>query len=113
MAAQSEGIQDSAQDAAGAQPDAEVSFVTRDLNTVLPRAKIAAVASVDEVLARVREAANWDGKLGQKLPLLASAVPPTLTAYAPDRQAHPYPGFEPPTLPQNLRLPPTPPPPIP
>jgi murein DD-endopeptidase MepM/ murein hydrolase activator NlpD len=104
MAAQSEGIPVSAQDAAGAQPDAEVSFVTRDLNTVLPRAKIAAVASVDEVLARVREAANWDGKLGQKLPLLASAVSPTLTAYAPERQADPYAGFEPRIVPENVSL---------
>jgi murein DD-endopeptidase MepM/ murein hydrolase activator NlpD len=104
MAAQSEGIPVSAQDATDAQPDAEVSFVTRDLNTVLPRAKIAAVASVDEVLARVREAANWDGKLGQKLPLLASAVPPTLTAYAPERQADPYAGFEPRIVPENVSL---------
>ena len=104
MAAQSEGIPVSAQDAADAQPDAEVSFVTRDLNSVLPRAKIAAVASVDEVLARVREAANWDGKLGQKLPLLASAVAPTLTAYAPERQADPYAGFEPRIVPENVSL---------
>ena len=104
MAAQSEGIPVSAQDAADAQPDAEVSFVTRDLNSVLPRAKIAAVASVDEVLARVREAANWDRKVGQKLPLLASAVAPTLTAYAPERQADPYAGFEPRIVPENVSL---------
>ena len=104
MAAQSEGIPVSAQDAADAQPDAEVSFVTRDLNSALPRAKIAAVASVDEVLARVREAANWDGKVGQKLPLLASAVAPTLTAYAPERQADPYAGFEPRIVPENVSL---------
>ena len=104
MAAQSEGIPVSAQDAADAQPDAEVSFITRDLNSVLPRAKIAAVASVDEVLARVREAANWDGKVGQKLPLLASAVAPTLTAYAPERQADPYAGFEPRIVPENVSL---------
>ncbi len=50
-----------ADDAAGAEPDAEVSFVTRDLATVLPRAKIAAVVPIDDVLARVREAANWTG----------------------------------------------------
>ena len=49
------------EDAAGAEPDAEVSFVTRDLAAVLPRAKIAAVVPIDEVLARVREAANWTG----------------------------------------------------
>ena len=51
---------------AGAEPDAEVSFFTRDLATVLPRAKIAAALGLDEVLARVREAANWDGNAGQK-----------------------------------------------
>src|SRR4029450_10978786 len=42
MAARSEGIPVSAQDAAGAEPDAEVSFITRDLNSALPRGKIAA-----------------------------------------------------------------------
>src|SRR6202040_745850 len=46
MLAKAEGLPTSAQDAAGAEPDAEVSFLTRDLNTVLPRAKIAAVAPI-------------------------------------------------------------------
>src|SRR5205823_9275227 len=41
MLAQSAGAAGNAEDA-GAEPDAEVSFVTRDLSTVLPRAKIAA-----------------------------------------------------------------------
>ena len=103
MAAQSEGIPVSAQDAAGAEPDAEVSFVTRDLNSALPRAKIAAVASIDEVLARVREAANWDGNLAQKPALIASALP-TLTAYAPERHGDPYGGFEPRIVPENVSL---------
>ena len=44
-----------------AEVDAEVSFVTADLANVLPRAKIAAVLSIDDVLGRVREAANWTG----------------------------------------------------
>jgi murein DD-endopeptidase MepM/ murein hydrolase activator NlpD len=104
MAARSEGIPISAQDAAGAEPDAEVSFVTRDLNMALPRARIAAVASLDEVLARVREAANWDGNLTQKPALLASALPTTLTAYAPDRHGDPYAGFEPRIVPENVSL---------
>jgi len=56
MLAKAEGLPANAQDAAGTEPDAEVSFLTRDLNMVLPRAKIAAVAPIDEVLARVREA---------------------------------------------------------
>jgi murein DD-endopeptidase MepM/ murein hydrolase activator NlpD len=104
MAARSEGIPISAQDAAGAEPDAEVSFVTRDLNTALPRARIAAAASLDEVLARVREAANWDGNLVQKPALLASALPTTLAAYAPERHGDPYAGFEPRIVPENVSL---------
>jgi murein DD-endopeptidase MepM/ murein hydrolase activator NlpD len=104
MAARSEGIPVNAQDAAGAEPDAEVSFVTRDLNAVLPRAKIAAAASLDEVLARVRDAANWDGNLGQKQPVIASALPTTLTAYAPERHGDPYAGFEPRIVPENVSL---------
>jgi murein DD-endopeptidase MepM/ murein hydrolase activator NlpD len=102
--ARAEGIPANADDAAGAEPDAEVSFVTRDLATALPRAKIAAVASLDEVLARVREAANWDGNASQKPALLASAVPPQLTAYAPDRHGDPYAGFEPRIVPENVTL---------
>jgi murein DD-endopeptidase MepM/ murein hydrolase activator NlpD len=102
--ARAEGIPANAEDAAGAEPDAEVSFVTRDLATALPRAKIAAVASLDEVLARVREVANWDGNTSQKAPLLASAVPPQLTAYAPDRHGDPYAGFEPRIVPENVTL---------
>ncbi len=47
--------------AANAEPDAEVSFVTRDLASVLPRAKIAANVAIDEVLMRVRDASNWRG----------------------------------------------------
>src|SRR6478735_10556377 len=103
MAAQSEGIPVSAQDAAGAEPDAEVSFVTRDLNAALPRAKIAAAASLDEVIARVREAANWDGNLAQKPAVLASALPTTLSAYAPEH-GDPYAGFEPRIVPENVSL---------
>src|SRR6202045_3703802 len=46
------------------EPDAEVSFVTKDLAPVLPRAKLAAVVAIDEVLLRVRDAANWRGNSG-------------------------------------------------
>src|SRR5580692_2490769 len=44
-----------------AEPDAEVSFVTKDLGTVLPKAKISAIVALDEVLMRVKDAANWHG----------------------------------------------------
>src|ERR1043166_4294533 len=46
------------------EPDAEVSFVTKDLATVLPKAKIAAVVALDEILMRVRDASNWRGNRG-------------------------------------------------
>jgi hypothetical protein len=49
------------------EPDAEVSFVTKDLATVLPKAKIAAVVALDDILMRVRDAANWRGNSGGAL----------------------------------------------
>src|ERR1700751_3732450 len=47
-----------------AEPDAEVSFVTKDLGTVLPKAKISAVVALDEIVMRVKDAANWRGNGG-------------------------------------------------
>ena len=49
-----------ADDAAGAEPDAEVSFVTRDLAGCCRRPRSPALP-IDDVLARVRDAANWTG----------------------------------------------------
>ena len=102
MLAQSAGVAANAEDPAGAEPDAEVSFLTRDLVTVLPRAKLAAVVPLDEVLARVREAASWDTGTGQKAPLMTNSIP--LTAYAPERNNDPYAGFEPRIVPENVTL---------
>jgi murein DD-endopeptidase MepM/ murein hydrolase activator NlpD len=102
MLAQSAGAASGAEEAAGAEPDAEVSFLTRDLIAVLPRAKIAAVVSLDEVLARVREAANWDGGAPQAPALVTDSIP--LTAYAPERHSDPYAGFEPRIVPENVSL---------
>ena len=50
-----------------AQPDAEVAFVMRDLAPMLPKLKIALASPNDEVLARVREAAEWSRKAGDHL----------------------------------------------
>src|SRR4029078_11430591 len=47
-----------------AEPDAEVSFVTKDRGTVLPKAMIAAVVALDEILLRVKDASNWRGNGG-------------------------------------------------
>ena len=50
-----------AADAAAAEPDAEVSFVTRDLVALLPRVRIAAVVSPEEAAAVVRSVTNFTG----------------------------------------------------
>jgi murein DD-endopeptidase MepM/ murein hydrolase activator NlpD len=104
MLAQAEGISDSAAEDAGTEPDAEVSFVTRDLATVLPRAKIAAAVSIDEVLAHVREAANWDGAAVQRTAMVTDAVPSSLIPYAAERNGDVYGGFEPRIVPENVTL---------
>jgi murein DD-endopeptidase MepM/ murein hydrolase activator NlpD len=102
MLARSDGAA-AADDAAGAEPDAEVSFVTRDLATALPRAKLAAATGLDEILARVREAANWGSNAGQKPGLITGSIPSM--AYAPERpSSDPYAGFEPRIVPENITL---------
>jgi murein DD-endopeptidase MepM/ murein hydrolase activator NlpD len=97
-----------------AEPDAEVSFVTRDLGTVLPKAKIAAVVALDEVLLRVKDAANWRGNGGGVRYALANAsadISGTMKsdikmAYATEGNgaADPYAGFETRIVPENVTL---------
>jgi murein DD-endopeptidase MepM/ murein hydrolase activator NlpD len=91
----------SAEEAAGAEPDAEVSFFTRDLTSVLPRAKVAAVVPLDEIVTRVRDAANWSRNSDQK-PLITDSIPSL--AYAPERHGDPYAGFEPRIVQENVTL---------
>src|SRR6185369_14098713 len=79
------------------EPDAEVSFVTKDLATVLPKAKLAAVVALDEVLMRVRDAANWRGSGGVQSDLKL--------AYATEGNvSDPYAGFETRVVPENVTL---------
>jgi murein DD-endopeptidase MepM/ murein hydrolase activator NlpD len=96
-----------------AEPDAEVSFVTKDLAPVLPKAKLAAVVALDEVLMRVRDAANWRGNTGGvRYTALASATadasgtqPDLKMAYAPEGTvSDPYAGFETRVVPENVTL---------
>ncbi|MBX9774442.1 MAG: M23 family metallopeptidase [Xanthobacteraceae bacterium] len=83
--------------------DAEVSFVTADLGTVLPKAKIAAVLSIDDVLGRVREAANWTGATPP--PQFTPEMPRgTRLAYAAEGISDPYAGFEARIAPENVTL---------
>ncbi len=83
--------------------DAEVSFITRDLAAVLPRAKIAAVIPMDEVMARVRESANW---LAANAPQQTAGLQPTVPRWPmrPTAVSDPYAGFESRIAPANITL---------
>jgi murein DD-endopeptidase MepM/ murein hydrolase activator NlpD len=91
------------EDAPDGEIDAEVSFFTRDLDTVLPHAKIAATQPIDEVLARVRDAANWSGN-GAHAVAVADARPTLKLAYAAEGNVDPYAGFEMRMAPENVTL---------
>jgi murein DD-endopeptidase MepM/ murein hydrolase activator NlpD len=60
----------------GAEPDAEVSFVTRDLASVLPRVRVTALVAIDDVLGRVRDAANWTGSVTPSTRFMVASVQP-------------------------------------
>ena len=95
-----------------AEPDAEVSFVTKDLAPILPKAKLAAVVPLDEILLRVRDASNWRGGSGVRYAAMASATadasgaqPDLKLAYATEgTAADPYAGFETRVVPENVTL---------
>jgi murein DD-endopeptidase MepM/ murein hydrolase activator NlpD len=99
-------------DANAAEPDAEVSFVTKDLAPILPKAKISAVVALDEIVMRVRDAANWRGNGGSVRYALASATPDVggmqsdiKLAYATEGPpSDPYAGFETRVVPENVTL---------
>jgi murein DD-endopeptidase MepM/ murein hydrolase activator NlpD len=102
---------DEANNADAAEPDAEVSFVTKDLAPVLPKARLAAVVAIDEVLMRVRDASNWRGGSSVRYTLAnatadASGAQPDLKlAYATEgTAADPYAGFETRVIPENVTL---------
>src|SRR5207253_9363531 len=79
--------------AAEAEPDAEVSFVTRDLAAMLPKAKIAAVLPLEEIVTRVRDAAEC-ATGSARAPVNAGLQPGTKLAYAAEGNLDPYVGFE-------------------
>ncbi len=100
------GADDTPAEEPGAEPDAEVTFVMRDLGGVLGRTKISAMVPPDEVLAKVRDTANWSG--GAAARFQVAGVHPITTAalsYAPsDRESDPYAGFEALIVPENITL---------
>jgi murein DD-endopeptidase MepM/ murein hydrolase activator NlpD len=96
-----------------AEPDAEVSFVTKDLAPVLPKAKLAAVVALDEVLMRVRDASNWRvNSGGVRYAALANAAADASGAQSDMKMAYaaegtvadPYAGFETRVVPENVTL---------
>jgi murein DD-endopeptidase MepM/ murein hydrolase activator NlpD len=91
------------EEAPGAAPDAAVSFVTRDLGGVLPRAKVALTIPLDEVVARVREAANWTGARSAQY-ASADFSGSVRLAYAAEGEVDPYAGFEARIIPENVTL---------
>src|SRR5262249_37505673 len=79
------------------------SFVTRDLVAVLPRIKLAAVVPLDEIVTRVRDAAEWSGK-GVTRPVIAGLGPGPRLAYAAEGDIDPYARFEARIVPENIAL---------
>jgi murein DD-endopeptidase MepM/ murein hydrolase activator NlpD len=90
-------------DAPAAEPDAEVAFVMRDLAPMMPRLRIALASPNEEVMARVREAADWSAKAGNQTQVGASVTGIKL-AYAGSVTADPYAGFEARVVPENITL---------
>ena len=86
-----------------AEPDAEVAFTMRDLEPVLTKVKIALRTSDDEVIGRVREAAEWSDKVGRNVPV-ASDIMGIKLAYAGPELPDPYAGFEARVVPENITL---------
>jgi murein DD-endopeptidase MepM/ murein hydrolase activator NlpD len=90
-------------DAPAAEPDAEVAFVMRDLSPMMPKLKIALLTPTDDVMARVREAADWSDKAANHLPVAANITGIKL-AYAGEGARDPYAGFEARVVPENITL---------
>jgi murein DD-endopeptidase MepM/ murein hydrolase activator NlpD len=103
LAESSPGGAATSDDAPAAEPDAEVAFVMRDLVPVMPKLKIALLTPTDEVMARVREAAEWSDKVANHLPVSANITGIKL-AYAGEATPDPYAGFEARIVPENITL---------
>lgn len=87
-----------ADDGPSAEPDSAVSFVMRDLATILPSARIAAQTALNQVIADVRQAANW-GDVALPVSLAGTRL-----AYAAEGSPDPYAGFEARIFPENITL---------
>jgi murein DD-endopeptidase MepM/ murein hydrolase activator NlpD len=87
---------------AEAEPDAEVSFVMRDLTAIMPKTKVKLTTPLDEVVARVREAAAWSAKAANHI--TTADITGIKLAYAGTGHGDPYAGFEARVVPENITL---------
>src|SRR5205814_2342435 len=92
-----------ADDSPDAELDAEVLFTMRDLAGVLPRAKIAAVLSQDDVLMRVRDVATPTGSVSPRAPA-PEPKSGVRMAYAAEGTPDPYAGIVTRIIPENITL---------
>ena len=87
-----------------AEPDAEVSFVMRDLAPMLAHVKISLNTPREEVMARVREAAAWSRKTAKHFGDGASITGIKLAYAGVANATDPYAGFEARVVPENITL---------
>jgi murein DD-endopeptidase MepM/ murein hydrolase activator NlpD len=91
-------------DQPGAEPDAEVSYVTRDLVPLLAKAKAVGTLPIDDILARVRDTANWTAGAASKYQVASLPPAGAPLAYAAEGTPDPYAGFETRIVPENITL---------
>jgi murein DD-endopeptidase MepM/ murein hydrolase activator NlpD len=94
-------------DAPRAESDAEVSFVTRDLADMLPKAKIVAVLAVDDIIASVRDATSANARMlarGAVGGTNNGADPNNRIAFATEGEGDPSSSFRGRIFPENITL---------
>jgi murein DD-endopeptidase MepM/ murein hydrolase activator NlpD len=92
-----------ADEAAIPEADDAVSFVTRDLAAILPRVRVSETVPIEDVIARVRDAANWTGSVAPPNYLVASTQPNVHLGYAAEGNDL-YAPFGARGVPQNITL---------
>jgi murein DD-endopeptidase MepM/ murein hydrolase activator NlpD len=92
-----------ADDAPDADTDAAVTFFTRDLAAILPRAKVAGALPIDEVIARVRDTASVTGSVPTRV-ADGGGRSGVRMAYAAEGNVDLYVGIEPRIVPENITL---------
>jgi murein DD-endopeptidase MepM/ murein hydrolase activator NlpD len=90
--------------ATASEPDAEVSFVTRDLAPMLPRIRLAAMVPLEDVVSRVRDAASLTGSVGPASYTVASIQPTAKLNFAAEDIDDPYARIDSRGVPQNFTL---------